>query len=343
MRKGKAKVALCAVLGLELMLGGCSTFIKNTIMSSPPGRFAANFFRSMYCVNNDKDFFIRVPENFYSRMNGEDEILLMIHGFGSSADDLGSMDDPNSPVRVAADEFDGKILIANYPSKYTIQDVSERLLSVLEDVRSKYPGEFPRMYVLGHSMGGEVARYMARSRPEYFRNVGLAGAPSEGVDFGAFTSYVSKNYPWLLDLETKGERTCIDDLFRGSDFFRKINTPTKPLDISYSFFAFVNDIDDNRIIPGPDDALVPLFSAYPYDMIRQKKFEDVQIDDLVIFEGDVNHHTFLFNPEIMRYMLRALKEEKPITKAVPTYDDAVKYTVLEPSPYELSHRDFCKW
>lgn len=340
MDRRKAGLLLCTAFGSQFFLNGCSTFMKDIIMSSDPGRFAAHFFGSKYQRNIDKDFYITMPESLYSGLDSDSRILLMIHGFGSSADDLGVTGDPNSPVAIASREYDGNILVANYPSRYTIEDISNTLMSKLEKIMSDFPGRFPRIDVLGHSMGGEVARYMVREKPEYFRNVALVAAPSEGVDFGVFTSYVAKNYSWILDMN-QDKRTCLDDLFRGSDFYDGcdgINKPTKLLDISYSFFAFVSTKYDNKFIPGEDDALVPLLSAYPYDQIRRGRFENVQIKDLVIFKGDVNHHTLLFNPYVVEYMLDCLKQDKIICKSVPTINDALTVVIPEACSYEIDQR-----
>jgi hypothetical protein len=41
-----------------------------------------------------------------------DDILLLLHGFGTGEGVWGTLGDPNSPLSVAGEVFDGRVLIA---------------------------------------------------------------------------------------------------------------------------------------------------------------------------------------------------------------------------------------
>ena len=342
-RKVKAITLAGILAGSTALNSSCSTLLKTTLNSLEEGRNAISFVKKVYEKEdfNSEIIFLN-KEEFDKKMeeNQIKDLLLLIHGYGSSYKKFGEVNEEDSPLNIADKVFDGNVLLANYSSNRTVREIALSLLSELEKISLNYKNKFPRMHVLAHSMGGDVARYMVRLKPEYFKVVNFLASPLSGINFGKFNSSLIKTYPELLELE-KGEfADNIVDLFQGSEMFKELNKPTEPLDVTYNFYAFLSK-KNNPLIPGKDDGLVPVYSAYPYKEISEENFENVKIGNVLFFEGDTDHSSSVYNPSIIGsilYFSKSLDEKIDLRENLPRIDEISKIKILKAPLKELEHR-----
>jgi pimeloyl-ACP methyl ester carboxylesterase len=340
-------------------------FIDNAVLRSEDGRNAiaraeynlANHYRNVLSINPAGNF--RVEET-----EPGDDVLLLLHGFGTGEGVWGTLDDRNSPLSVACEVFEGRVLIANYPSTESVGAIAAGLITELAKIEMICGGTIPRLAVFAHSLGGEVARSMVRIKPERFGEVALVSSPNTGLHFGIMTGYVFKYYYKYYEAlmlrhgmvpregggghaqygGRSGFHSAIDDLHPKGGFIEGINsrhgTPGDPLDVTYHFFIFQRSGANNIFIPGRDDSLVSPGSAYPYARIRRGEIENVGFGTVMRFRGDVNHYTLIYNPDIVRAILRALKAgTDPRASTVPKkHGEVVRVRVPRAPACEIEQR-----
>jgi hypothetical protein len=56
--------------------------------------------------------------------------------------------------------------------------------------------------------------------------------------------------------------------------FKELNSKTDSLNVIYNFYVFISK-KNNPLVPGKDDGLIPIYSAYPYEDIKNGNFENV--------------------------------------------------------------------
>jgi len=343
LKRTRKAITLASVLTASLLTNNsCATFLKNTLNSFEEGRDALAFIKNVYLKNNESFTKLILPKDFDEKVKEGKvkELLLLVHGFGSSYEKFGKEDDEDSPLNIANKIFDGNVILADYPSNKKVPEIAYNLLSQLEKISLNSENKLPKLHVLAHSMGGDVIRYMVRAKPEYFSVVDLVASPLSGVDFGKFNSSVLKAYPEILELERKEIADNIEDLFKGSEMFKELNTATKPLDVTYNFYVFISK-KNNPIVPGKDDGLIPVYSAYPYEDIINKNFEDVKIGNVLCFEGDITHSSSLYNPSIfgsILYFSKKLDKTQDIKNSLPRIEEIPTIKILKAPLKELEYR-----
>ncbi|NMB66671.1 alpha/beta hydrolase [Candidatus Woesearchaeota archaeon] len=341
-RKTKALTLAGALTASLLTNNSCSTFLKNTLNSFEEGRDAITFVKNIYTKNKESFTKIILPNNLDERIKEGKvkDLLLLVHGFGSSYKKFGDKDDEDSPLNIAYKIFDGNVILADYPSNKKVSEIAYSLLSDLEKISLEYNNQLPKLHVLAHSMGGDVIRYMVRTKPEYFSVVDIVASPLSGINFGKFNKTLLKTYPEILELERREIADNITDLFQGSEMFKELNTKTEPLDVTYNFYVFLSK-KNNPIVPGKDDNLIPIYSAYPYEEIINGNFEDVRIGNVLCFEGDVTHSSSLYNPSIfgsILYFSKKLDKSQNIKNNLPKLDDIPTINILKAPIKEIEYR-----
>jgi hypothetical protein len=341
-RKTKA-LTLAGVLTASILTNNsCSTLLKNTLNSFQEGRDAITFVKNVYTKNKESFTKIILPDNFNEKVKEGKvkDLLLLIHGFGSSYKKFGNKEDEDSPLNIADKIFDGNVILADYSSNKKVSEIAYSLLSDLEKISLECDNKLPRLHVLAHSMGGDVIRYMVRVRPEYFSVVDIVASPLTGINFGKFNKTLLKTYPEILELERKEITDNINDLFQGSEMFKELNTKTNPLDVIYNFYVFISK-KNNPLVPGKDDNLIPVYSAYPYEDIINGNFEDVKIGNVLCFEGDVTHSSSLYNSSIfgsILYFSKNLDKNQDIKNNLPKIDNIPTIKILKAPLKELEYR-----
>jgi hypothetical protein len=303
-KKTKA-LALAGILTVSTLTNNnCSSLIKNTLNSFEDGKEMINFVKKVYSKENPGSFKIILSEDFYKKINSEkiDRLLLFVHGFGSSYKKFGDEKEENSPLNLANKIYNGNVMLFDYSSNKKIPEIAKELISELEKISLNFKNEFPKIDVVAHSMGGDVIRYAVRMKPEYFQVVNFIASPLSGINFGKFNKTLIKSYPEILELEKREISNNIEDLFVNSEMFKELNSKTDSLNVIYNFYVFISK-KNNPLVPGKDDGLIPIYSAYPYEDIKNGNFENVKIGNVLFFEGDVNHSSSLYNPSIMESIL----------------------------------------
>ncbi len=318
MRKIKSKII--PSIALALSLTGCST-LEKFIINSDVGKEAIFSVQHRYMTGVDnpncqiEDFGIAEKKD----ESPEKPILFFIYGWGGSLDILlnEGKNEGFSKVDVMREVFENRMIMADYPSNLGIEPaflgLENPFLEFVKTYSENNSGKKPKIILVGNSFGSQIARLFARKYSSYFEKAGFIAGLNDGLNLGVWTDFVRERFPKYMRevlLEdgkeaTTGDYQSIRDILSGSDFFKKINTPTEKLNLEYNFYAFVSK-KDSWIIPGEDDNLTGLDSAYPMRLIREKKFENVDVGSVMVFKGDVDHFS-MNNLEILREIMESLK------------------------------------
>lgn len=152
---------------------------------------------------------------------------------------------------VIVDYLDGKGKLAQFRSHLTAEQYAARAERVYRQTQTDYPG-IP-ILVLGHSLGGIIARYLCTKGLFPSKNMILAGAPNEGIIYSAVGGPVFGLivFPllWLLSSEHFCNVPVYRQLLMGSDFLTELNRHGIPWDAYY--------------IKGHRDTTVPTWSSDP--------------------------------------------------------------------------------
>lgn len=140
---------------------------------------------------------------------------------------------------------------------------------------------YRNIYVVGHSMGGIIATYLAIHYPKYIKKLVLLAPAFD------YLSYGDENFLSLI----KGSVKLVKDYKFKGVFERAIKATPKMLSEFMKFVAKYQNIPSNvkcptLIMHGNDDSVVPIESSYDvYDKINSKH--------KYIFElNKVNHDIF---------------------------------------------------
>jgi hypothetical protein len=144
-----------------------------------------------------------------------------------------------------------KVVVPNYLdakgifSKFQSHKTVEEYAAIVEDFILKLKAAYPNVpiWVLGHSLGGLIARFLYQKGLFPEENMVLAGTPNLGIDFGivlnAIINFLAKRFNVPL----------IFQLMRGSGFLWKLNVEGIPKKAWY--------------ISGQKDMVVPEWSSNP--------------------------------------------------------------------------------
>jgi hypothetical protein len=346
-------VALSASL---LSLASC-TSLETALLNSDIGRQAV--FQTEYKFVKTFDEQYRIIN--FSQFNQEDPspnepYLLYIYGFGGTAQEFldEEKNEENSRLGVMKDVFENRVLLANYPSCTNLNNIfsgiEKNLINFIIDYMEKNHGKKPRIFIEGHSMGVDFERMFSRKYPGYIERAELVAGVNEGVDMGIFTDFIRENYPKYIEriLMQNGQSTtkenyqCIDDLIKGSNFLKELNTPTKPLGVEYILTAFLSK-KDNLFIPGLDDGVTSVNSALAINLIKNNKFENVRIRNVILFEGADGlelDHSSINNLNILRKTLEYLKSDQEISyTGQPSLENVTRVPISTPCPIEEGIRN----
>lgn len=325
---------------------GCST-LEKAIYESEIGEMAIYEARYKFMNTMDEKYglidFSSLEENDVAP---EKPILLFFYGFGGTAKEFldEEKNEKISRLSVMKDVFDSRVLLASYPCNTSVKEIFSGIEKNFLDFVRKYEeknSRKPRIFIAGHSMGGDISRIFARKYPEYIKKIGLIASANNGVGIGIFTDFIRTIYPKYIEQilkdggkpYTSDNYQAIDDLLTGSNFLKELNTSTPPLDVEYNFYSFISR-ENNLFIPGEDDGVLGFYSTYPYELVRDGSFENVKIGDAVIIRGDVNHFSFN-NLSVLRMILSSLKSEKEkYLDKLPEPKDAIQITIPKSSVLE---------
>jgi len=310
------------LLALSLFLGGCST-IERALLNSEPGKQAALILKYKYTTNFGKSCKIEDFGFSDSIDTASDKpIFFFLHGWGGNLEEflLEEKKEPESKLSIMNRVYEGRVLMADYPSSISINNIFSGLekdfLEFIDNYSKNNSGKKPKFILAGHSLGSQISRMFARKYPEYISKVGIIAGVNNGLDFGQLTPLIRNGSPKYMEqilirdnkFPVEENYQSVKDITMGSEFMNWLNTPTPELDTEYNFYVFLSK-KDNPLIPGKDDGTASMRSAYPTNLIKRKKFENVKVGEVMFIKGDVDHCS-INNLEIFRKILESLKSEK---------------------------------
>jgi len=315
------KTRIIPLIALSISVAGCST-LEKVLINSDVGQQAISRIKSGYINGINEQFKI---EDFGIAEKKDDcsdkPILFFIYGWGGNLNELGEKKGWDfSRLEIMKEVFEDRVILADYPSTVGIEtafsNLEQLFLSFEKNYSENNSGKKPKIIISGHSFGSQIARLFIRKYNNfYFESGGEIGGINEGVSLGVLTNFARERLPKHMDevLSSQGRKIKVEDyqiltdMMAGSEFFKRINTPTPPLNIKYDFYVFSSK-KDSWIIPGEDDQVTSVESAYPIQLIKENRFENVGVRSVMVFKGDVDHDS-IDNPEVLRMILKSLKSE----------------------------------
>ncbi|MBC7870974.1 MAG: 2-succinyl-6-hydroxy-2,4-cyclohexadiene-1-carboxylate synthase [Chitinophagaceae bacterium] len=145
--------------------------------------------------------------NYHAKTSGEGEPLVLLHGFsGSGADWAAHLPALTPHFRVVTVDLPGhgKTDSPTDPAHYTIENMAQDLISLLESL------DLGQVHLLGYSMGGRLALYLAIHYPTAIKSLILESAspglasPEErqariASDQALATQIEQKGLSWFAD------------------------------------------------------------------------------------------------------------------------------------------------
>ncbi|MCU0599838.1 MAG: hypothetical protein MUE70_11355, partial [Desulfobacterales bacterium] len=173
--------------------------------------------------------------------SGEKEVVYLLHGLGRS----------RFAMWVLASRLEDAGFFVNNIGYSSIHRTPEEIiLDISGQINESMPKENQTVHFVGHSLGGLMIRaYLSRTHVNNLGRVVLIGAPNKGtpvVDQYQDACWMKMLGPMTLALSTEKE-----------SFPNSMADPYYPVGI----IAGVSEADNDDIIPGQDDGLVPLEST----------------------------------------------------------------------------------
>ncbi|MDD5098300.1 MAG: alpha/beta hydrolase [Candidatus Pacebacteria bacterium] len=169
---------------------------------------------------------------------------------------------------VVADYLDGKGKLAQFKSHLTVEQYADTVLRYYLQAQFDYP-RVPIM-VVGHSLGGVIARRLCAEGYFPSREMVLVGTPNLGITYksigGSMLGLLICPLLWVLSSKYVCNVPAFRQLLRGSKFLKELNKDGIPQDAYY--------------ISGKNDTTVPSWSSDPHGIGSSV---------------ECNHHLFPFN------------------------------------------------
>jgi pimeloyl-ACP methyl ester carboxylesterase len=170
--------------------------------------------------------------------------VLLVHGIGGTAANW-------KPLAARLDAKKFQVWVYAYPSGLRLADAAKALEAAVNDLHERYG--FARLDVVGHSMGGLVARqYMLeaaeRGHAGWLRNFVTLSTPWGGQEAAALgVEHAPSAIPAWHDLQT------------GADFTRELMDKTLPANVRHSL-GFTFNGGNNPLLPESNDHTVSVAS-----------------------------------------------------------------------------------
>ena len=158
---------------------------------------------------------------------------------------------------------------------------------------------YHKIYLIGHSMGGVIATYLASKYKEVKKLV-LAAPAFHYLDVKDKNLNVSESLKMIPNvIKTYGGDEIVSRMLK-----LNINAIGQFMTLIRDYYDFPKDVKcPTLIIQGNNDNLVPITSSkYVYDNIQSKEKEIIYIDDLThdVFEGNKKEEVFKIVEEFLK-------------------------------------------
>ena len=208
----------------------------------------------------------------------EKEVVYLLHGLGRSS----------FAMWVLASRLEDAGFLVNNIGYSSINETPEEiLLDVSEQINSSLPEDNQAVHFVGHSLGGLIIRaYLEDTKVKNLGRVVLIGTPNKGttlVDYYQDTWWMQMAGPTALALSTDKD-----------SFPNSIADPYYPVGI----IAGISEDNNNEdILPGEDDGLVPLESTKVNGMT-----------DIIIIES--SHWMLRYDQDVASQTIAFLRHER---------------------------------
>jgi len=175
-----------------------------------------------------------------------------------------------SGVRVTVvDYLDAPAEWTYFRSHLTVEEYAVRAEKVIKQIKEENPKAM--IVVIGHSLGGIIARYLCQKGLFPSSNMILVGTPNKGISyksFGGSLGIIITPIYWVLASKYICNVPVFYQLLKGSSFLEKLNKDRIPGDCSY--------------VSGSKDTRVESSSSNPHG---------------IGYIVQCNHHLFKFDGE----------------------------------------------
>jgi pimeloyl-ACP methyl ester carboxylesterase len=114
---------------------------------------------------------------FYLDTRGQGPVILCLHGrWGRAETWIEFMKQYGDRYRIIAPDQRGHGLTSKPVSKYTAEEMASDIVALLEKLKIE------SIIVVGHSMGGHIAGYLAAMHPEYIKALAILDKSANGPD-----------------------------------------------------------------------------------------------------------------------------------------------------------------
>jgi len=145
-------------------------------------------------------------------------------------------------VVVVPSYLDAKGKLTKFRSHLTLEEYACVVEKAITEAKNEYPDA--TIMVLGHSLGGLIARFLCHTGLFPSRNMILAGTPNLGIDFGWFKNGTLK----VLASKHACNVPVFYQLLKGSKFLNELNRYGVPEDAYY-----IRGLRDNVVAPWSSD------------------------------------------------------------------------------------------
>lgn len=242
-----------------------------------------------FCDNNDVNNIVDDPktENPTKRNNQKLKKLILIHGWGGSIETFG-----NLPIFLKR-ELNIPVEIYLYPTRERRESHSIAIMARTLDnwIRNKSPSY--EVALLGHSLGGVLARYLAviqecREKPISLRLVTLAASPTDGSLLAAMASRIPFiQNPQLSELSPNSG--FLIDLNERWTWWRKRYSPD-PCQVR-TMYAMDDAVISCTSAIGSDPEAVPIFGVDHTSIVKPPQPDHEIVQTIARFCRDANMHT----------------------------------------------------
>ena len=155
-----------------------------------------------------------------------------------------------SGVRVTVvDYLDAPAEWTYFRSHLTVEEYAARAEEVVQKIKKENPKAI--IVVIGHSLGGIIARYLCKKGLFPSSNMILVGTPNKGISYKSFGGYlgiiITPIY-WVLASKYVCNIPVFYQLLKGSTFLKRLNDDGIPGDCYY-----ISGLKDTRVDKSSSD------------------------------------------------------------------------------------------